>query len=40
MVLFAFSCGSKPIDPRTVIPGDSLIYLETSDLGRALSAII
>ncbi len=33
------SCGSKPTDPRTVIPADSLVYLETSDLGRALDAI-
>ncbi|MEO6334101.1 MAG: hypothetical protein ABIO91_03885 [Pyrinomonadaceae bacterium] len=33
------SCGSKPIDPRTVIPGDALIYLETQDLATTLHAI-
>ena len=33
------SCGSKPTDPRTVIPADALIYLETPDLGKTLAAI-
>jgi hypothetical protein len=35
----SLSCGSKPTDPRTVIPADSLVYLETSDLGKVLDAI-
>ncbi len=38
-VVVITSCGSKPIDPRTVIPADSLVYLETSDLGKVLEAI-
>lgn len=33
------SCGSKPTDPRTVIPADALVYLESNDLGATLSAI-
>ncbi|MEP6789677.1 MAG: hypothetical protein ABJB40_14655, partial [Acidobacteriota bacterium] len=33
------SCGSKPTDLRSVIPADSLIYLETNDLGNALRAV-
>lgn len=33
------ACGSKPTDPRTVIPGDALIYLESQDLGKTLTAI-
>jgi hypothetical protein len=34
-----FSCGSKPMDVRSVMPADSLIYLETNDLGKTLAAI-
>jgi hypothetical protein len=37
--LLAISCGSQPTDPRSVIPADALVYLETSDLGTTLSAI-
>ncbi len=33
------SCGSKPTDPRTTIPADALVYLETSDLGKVLEAV-
>src|SRR5688572_1589559 len=33
------SCGAKPTDPRTVIPGDALVYLETADLAKTLKAI-
>ena len=33
------ACGSKPIDPRAVIPGDSLVYLESKDLARTLRSI-
>ncbi len=39
LILFSLSCGSKPTDLRTVIPADSLVYLETSDLGKAVAAI-
>ena len=34
------ACGSKSTDPRTVIPGDALVYLESGDLGETLSTII
>ena len=37
--VFAFACSSAPIEPRSVMPADALIYLETRDLGAALSAI-
>jgi hypothetical protein len=37
--LWLVSCSSKPTDPRTVVPADSLIYLETQDLGKALRAV-
>ena len=33
------ACGSKPVDPRTVIPGDALVYLESNDLGKTLAVI-
>lgn len=33
------ACGSKPTDPRSVIPSDAIIYLETNDLGKTLAAI-
>ena len=33
------ACGSKPTDPRTVIPGDALVYLESKDLREALRPI-
>ena len=32
-------CSSKPTDPRSVVPADSLVYLETQDLGRSLRAV-
>ena len=35
-----FSCGSKPTDLRSLAPADSLIYLETNDLGAALLPIV
>ena len=37
---FNFSCRSKPTDLRSLAPADSLIYLETNDLGAALQPII
>lgn len=33
------ACGSKPTDPRTVIPSDAIVYLESNDLGKTLAAI-
>jgi hypothetical protein len=38
LILFT-SCSTKPTDPRTVIPADALVYLETNDLGAAIGAI-
>ena len=38
-IILLTSCGSKPTDLRTVIPADALVYLETSDLGKAVAAI-
>jgi hypothetical protein len=40
LALLTFGCGSKPTDPRTVIPGDALVYLESNDLARTIHAII
>lgn len=37
--LWTTGCSSKPTDPRTVVPADSLVYLETQDLGKALRAV-
>src|SRR5687768_9202671 len=39
VIAASFSCGSKPTDPRVVIPGDALVYIETRDLGKTLEAI-
>jgi hypothetical protein len=33
------SCGSKPTDVRTVMPGDAQVYLESQDVGKALRAV-
>jgi hypothetical protein len=33
------SCGSKPADLRALIPADSLVYLESNDLGAVMNAI-
>ena len=33
------SCSSKPTDPRSVIPADALVYLETADLGKAIGSV-
>lgn len=39
-VLLAFvSCSSPPTDLRTFVPADTLVYLETSDLGKTLNAL-
>jgi hypothetical protein len=39
VILLSVSCGSKPTDLRTVVPADSLVYLETNDLGKAIRAV-
>lgn len=39
VVAASLACGSKPTDPRTVIPADAVIYLESADLGRTLETI-
>lgn len=33
------SCKSEPTDLRTLAPADTLVYLETNDLGKALTAL-
>ena len=39
VILILTTCGSKATDPRTVIPGDALVYLESKDLAKTLTAI-
>ena len=39
VIAASVSCGTKPTDPRTVIPGDALVYLESKDLRKTLTAI-
>ena len=34
------SCSSKPIDLRTLVPAETLVYLETNDLAAALQPIV
>jgi hypothetical protein len=36
---FCLSCSSPPIDLRSLAPSETLVYLETSDLGKALGAL-
>jgi len=44
LLLFAFllqlSCSTKPTDMRSLVPADTLVYLETNDLGAAIQPII
>lgn len=37
--LWAASCSSSPTDLRSLAPSETLIYLETNDLGRALRSV-
>lgn len=37
--VWTLACSSKPTDPRTVVPADALVYMETQDLGKALRAV-
>lgn len=39
VILLSVSCSTNPTDPRTVIPADALIYVETDDLGKSIAAI-
>jgi len=39
-LIFLSSCSTKPTDMRTLVPADSLVYLETNDLAAALQPII
>src|SRR4030095_8939258 len=39
VIAFCFSCSYKATDPRTVLPADPLVYLESRDLARTLGAI-
>lgn len=39
VIFFCISCSSAPTDVRTVMPADAIVYLETNDLGRAITAI-
>jgi hypothetical protein len=34
------SCSSKPTDLRSLVPADTLVYLETNDLGAAIQPIV
>ncbi|MEP6900176.1 MAG: hypothetical protein ABJA66_00415 [Actinomycetota bacterium] len=38
-IIFLSSCSSPPTDLRTFAPSDTLVYLETSDLGKTLDAL-
>lgn len=38
-IIFFASCASKPAELRTLVPAESLIYLETNDLGRAVRSV-
>jgi hypothetical protein len=38
-LFFLISCGSPPTDLRTFAPADTLVYLETNDLGKALNGL-
>lgn len=39
-ILFSISCSTKPTDLRSLAPADSLVYIETNDLGAALQPIV
>lgn len=38
-IIFLSGCSSPPVDLRSLAPADTLVYLETSDLGKALGAL-
>ena len=39
-LIFLLSCNSQPTDLRAFAPAETLVYLETNDLGRTLDALI
>jgi hypothetical protein len=39
-LVFLCSCAKKPSDMRSFVPADSLVYLETNDLGAAIGPVI
>ena len=39
LILYFASCAAPPTDLRTFAPSDTLVYLETSDLGKTLSTL-
>lgn len=39
-LIFLSSCTTKPTDLRTLVPAETLVYLETNDLGAALQPIV
>lgn len=39
-LIFLSSCSNKPTDLRSLVPADSLVYLETNDLAAALQPIV
>ncbi|MEO6655634.1 MAG: hypothetical protein ABIO36_06085, partial [Pyrinomonadaceae bacterium] len=40
LIIFSLSCSSKPTDLRTLVPAETLVYLETNDLAAALQPIV
>ena len=39
-LIFHSSCATKPTDMRTLVPAETLVYLETNDLAAALQPIV
>ena len=39
-LIFLSSCSTKPTDMRTLVPAETLVYLETNDLAAALQPIV
>lgn len=39
-LIFLSSCSTKPSDMRTLVPAETLVYLETNDLAAALQPIV
>ena len=39
-LIFLSSCSTKPVDMRTLVPAETLVYLETNDLAAALQPIV
>ncbi|HEX8287195.1 MAG TPA: hypothetical protein VF556_04330 [Pyrinomonadaceae bacterium] len=38
-LIFLVSCSSQPVDLRNLAPAETLVYLETNDLGKTLNAL-